>query len=249
MREVERGDVTARLLASFKSLISEGALVPGCKLPPERELSKQFGVSRTSLRQALKVLDIMGVLWQRVGDGTYLSTSAATILNEPIDFLILLDGVSLGELLETRLIVEPELAARAAERATLDDLRALRETLDAMEQSMPDHARMIELDLEFHRRIFQGSRNRVCGRIFPLIHRSMLASIAITSRVVDWKHTLRYHWPIYDAIDRRKPEEARKRMVEHLMDAKDVLAKAGSAPQVRLEQGIQPVSRGRRRSR
>ena len=68
--------LTARILEKIKRLIATGAVAPGEKFPPERELAKEFGVNRASLRQALKVLEIMGVLTQRVGDGTYLSASA-----------------------------------------------------------------------------------------------------------------------------------------------------------------------------
>src|SRR5271170_3912039 len=78
--------VTAKLISSIKRMISTGAVVPGGKFPPERELAKEFGVNRASLRQALKVLEIMGVLAQRVGDGTYLSASAESTLKEPLDF-------------------------------------------------------------------------------------------------------------------------------------------------------------------
>jgi GntR family transcriptional regulator, transcriptional repressor for pyruvate dehydrogenase complex len=98
--------ITAKILEKIKRLISTGAVVPGGKFPPERELAKEFGVNRASLRQALKVLEIMGVLAQRVGDGTYLSASAESTLKEPVDFLILLDDLSHHELFETRMIVE-----------------------------------------------------------------------------------------------------------------------------------------------
>src|ERR1700730_12074086 len=125
--------ITAKILAKIKRLISTGAVSPGGKFPPERELAKDFGVNRASVRQALKVLEIMGVLTQRVGDGTYLSSTAESILNEPIDFLVLLDDRLHHELFETRLIVEPALAARAAERATAEDLSALRNAIFAME--------------------------------------------------------------------------------------------------------------------
>src|SRR5439155_17548637 len=118
-------DVTVRLLSTFKRLISEGALAPGSRLPAERELAENFQVSRSSLRQALKVLQIMGVISQRVGDGTYLNAGAPSILSEPMEFLILLDGISFHELMEARLIVEPELAARAARRATAEDISEL----------------------------------------------------------------------------------------------------------------------------
>src|SRR5580692_5002462 len=114
--------VTAKLIARIKGLIADHSIVPGSKFPPERELAKEFKVNRASLRQVLKVLEIMGVLTQRVGDGTYLSASAESILNEPLDFLVLLDDISHHELFETRLIVEPELTARAAARATDADL-------------------------------------------------------------------------------------------------------------------------------
>src|SRR5882672_435771 len=125
-------DVTVRLLSTFKRLISEGALVAGSRLPSERELAENFQVSRSSLRQALKVLEIMGVISQRVGDGTYLNAAAPTVLGEPMEFLILLNGISFHELMETRVIVEPELAARAATRATEDDLASLRREMAAM---------------------------------------------------------------------------------------------------------------------
>jgi GntR family transcriptional regulator, transcriptional repressor for pyruvate dehydrogenase complex len=100
--------VTTRLIGSFKALISDGSLVPGCKLPPERELAKSFGVCRASLRQAWKVLENMGVLSQRVGDGTYVNEGAPEILAEPMEFLILLGGISFKELAEARLLFEPE---------------------------------------------------------------------------------------------------------------------------------------------
>src|SRR5437763_1125258 len=89
---VSKDDITGRLIGVFKNLISEGALTPGGRLPAERDMAENFGVSRSSLRQALKVLEIMGVISQRVGDGTYLNAGAPSILSEPMEFLILLDG-------------------------------------------------------------------------------------------------------------------------------------------------------------
>src|SRR5581483_5095298 len=91
-------DVTVRLLATFKRLISEGAVAPGSRLPAERELAEKFQVSRSSLRQALKVLEIIGVISQRVGDGSYVNEAASSVLGEPLNFLILLNGISFDEL-------------------------------------------------------------------------------------------------------------------------------------------------------
>ena len=219
-----KDDVTVKLIAVFKQLISEGTMMPGGRLPSERELATSFGVSRSSLRQALKVLEIMGVITQHVGDGTYLNSSAKAILSEPMQFLILLDGISVHELMEARLIVEPELAAQAAERATDEDIAAIRAELDAMEQA--NAAELIEHDLRFHQAIFDAAKNRVCGLMFAVVHQSLKNLITMTSQVVAAEHTLVLHRRILNGIHKHDPEEARRRMSEHLLDARALIAKA-----------------------
>jgi GntR family transcriptional repressor for pyruvate dehydrogenase complex len=215
--------ITAKLIGNIKRLISTEAIVPGAKFPPERELAKEFGVNRASLRQALKVLEIMGVLTQRVGDGTYLSASAESILKEPLDFLILLDDLSHHELMETRMIVEPELAARAAERATTEDLIGLRRAISAMENCRTNQERL-EADLAFHQCIFRASGNRICHLLFNVIHRSVLTSMSQLSRRVSLDRPLTFHKRIYAAIQQRNPEEARRQMLAHIADIKALLA-------------------------
>lgn len=218
----DKDGVTNQLIARLKALISSGVLTPGAKLPPERELAPAFGVSRSSLRHALKALEIMGVLKQRVGDGTYLAGNADAVLQEPFELLMLIDAITLDDLLETRLIVEPELAARAAERATLEDLRKMSQTLEGYRRGTPDTV-LVEADLAFHRAIFEAARNPICTRMFSLIHRAMASSILLTSRMVEWDHTLEFHRPIYTAIERRRPVDARLAMIAHLSDAKSLV--------------------------
>jgi GntR family transcriptional regulator, transcriptional repressor for pyruvate dehydrogenase complex len=221
-------DVTATLIGVFKRLISEGSLAPGHRLPSERELAEMFGVSRSSLRQALKVLEIMGVISQRVGDGTYLNTAAPSILAEPMEFLILLDGLSFHELMEARLIVEPELAARAAARATTEDIAELREALAEMEDNQEDHARFTEYDLLFHKTIFRIAGNRVCTLMFTVVHQSLERLIQMTSKLVEPNHTLQLHRRIFVAIRRHDADEARRRMTEHLEDARELFKRAAA---------------------
>src|SRR5260370_1273328 len=83
----DKEDVTQLLILRFQQLLSEGLLAPGTKLPPERELAANFGVARSSLRPALKVLEIMGVITQKVGDGSYLNQDASSVLAVPMEFL------------------------------------------------------------------------------------------------------------------------------------------------------------------
>lgn len=227
-RATAKDDVTVKLIDVFKRLISEGTLSPGSRLPAERELATSFGVSRNSLRQALKVLEIMGVISQRVGDGTYLNTGAEAILGEPMEFLILLDGISFHELMDARLIVEPELAAQAALRATDEDVAEIQRELKAMEEAGGDHERLVQHDLLFHQAVFRVAGNRVCGLMFSVVHRSLQKLMAMTSSLVEAEHTLVLHRRILNAIRKRDPEEARKRMSEHLLDARKLINRATS---------------------
>ncbi len=219
--------VTAKLLSHIKHLIASGAIAPGSKFPPERELAKKFGVNRASVRQVLKVLEIMGALSQKVGNGTYLSDSAEFILDEPLDFLVLLDDLSHHELFETRLIVEPELAARAAERATAEDMSALRNAIFAMERVRSTRERL-DADLAFHEAVFRASGNRICHLLFKGIHRSLLASMSQLSDRVSLDQPLMFHRRIYVAIRERKGDEARQAMLEHLLDARSLLVGSGT---------------------
>jgi GntR family transcriptional repressor for pyruvate dehydrogenase complex len=218
--------ITGKLIARIKQMIADGTISPGTKFPPEREMAKDFGVNRASVRQVLKVLEMMGVLTQKVGDGTYLSTSAETILNEPLDFLVLLDDLSHHELFETRLIVEPELTARAAERATTEDLNALRNSISAMQNSKTTRDRL-NADIAFHDAIFRASGNRICHLLFNQIHRTVLSSMSQLSNRVELEQPLMYHRQIYAAIKARDGEVARRTMREHILDARSLLSPEG----------------------
>jgi GntR family transcriptional repressor for pyruvate dehydrogenase complex len=214
--------VTARLIGRIKRLIADGSVAPGSKFPPEREMAKEFGANRASVRQALKVLEMMGVISQRVGDGTYLSESAETILNEPIDFLVLLDDLSHHELIETRLIVEPELAARAAERATAEDIAVLRNAVLALERSKVMRDRL-EADMAFHNAIFHASGNRICQLLFKGIHRTVLTSMNQLYDRVPIEHPRKFHRKIYTAIRAGDPDAARIAMRDHILDVRTCL--------------------------
>jgi len=221
-----KDDLSTKLLATFKQLISDGAIVPGGRLPAEREMASSLKVSRGSLRQVLKMLEIMGVVSQRVGDGTYLNAAAPAILAEPMEFLLLLDGISFEELMDARLIVEPEIAARAASRATPQQVNALNRSLVQMEESREHPEEVIEGDLEFHRIIFQMAANRVCSLMFSIVHESLHSLMELTSQMVDMEHTALLHRRIYNAIRKGEPEEARARMFAHLTDAKRLLMRS-----------------------
>ena len=221
--------LTGSLLQLFKRLIADGVLSPGDRLPPERELAELVGVSRSSLRPALKVLENMGIISQRVGSGTRLNPAAASILAEPLQFLILLDGITFQELMEARLIVEPELAARAAERATAEDREALKRAIARMEECADNPAEFVACDLQFHQAVYRAAGNRVCTMLFTVVHQSLEELVRFTSLLVEPEHTIRFHRRILAAIRRGNADSAREQMREHLEDVCSLLARGADA--------------------
>jgi GntR family transcriptional repressor for pyruvate dehydrogenase complex len=227
-------DLTHLLILRFQQMLGDGVLTPGTKLPSERELAAYFKVARSSLRQALKVLEILGVITQKVGDGSYLNPDASSVLAVPMKFLFLLDDTTIEELAELRLIMEPALAAKAADRANSADIVLLRQSITNMENSKGDQLKLVASDLQFHRAIFQASGNRLTGRIFHTIHRAMLHMITVTSQLVDLEHTAAFHKPILEAIEKRDSALAARLMTEHLVDASNLVIQGREQERARI---------------
>jgi len=215
-------DITNLLILRFQKLMREGVLTPGSLLPSERDLAVTFGVARSSLRQAMKVLETMGVITQKVGDGTYVSKDGTYVLSVPMEFLFLLDDISPQDLMELRLMLEPSLAAKAAERATFEDIVLLKQSMKHMEEKGVAPQGIVAADLLFHRTIFRATGNALGTRIFHTIHSAMFRMIAATAQAVNVEHTLRFHRPILEAIEQRNPKRAAACMTEHLEDARDL---------------------------
>ncbi|MFN7992505.1 MAG: FCD domain-containing protein [Bryobacteraceae bacterium] len=211
---------TTELVESFRVMIANGEICRGGRLPPERDLAQRFSTSRSSLRHALKVLQSVGIISQRVGDGTYLSSDASRILDVPLNFMVAIDGVSMLELFDVRLMFEPELAAKAAERAASKDLDAIRDTLSAMLTNTA------EADAAFHEAVCNATGNRVCQRMFSAVQNAFRAGMQLTTKLAPPERALAFHKEIYSAIHLRQPDTARRKMIEHLTDAQGVLLAA-----------------------
>src|SRR5512136_2323466 len=123
----ERDMLPERIAARLVSLIAERQLRPGDKLPPERDLAATMQVSRPSLREALRALAMLNIVEIRQGSGTYVASLRPEVLVEHFDFVFALDDATFAELLETRKMLEPSLAAAAATHATEDDLERLQD--------------------------------------------------------------------------------------------------------------------------
>lgn len=212
----------------IKEMIVSGQLVPGQRLPREQDLADQFGLSRNSLREAVKALSVIRVLEVRQGDGTYVTSLAPELLLEALSFVLdLRQDDSIVQLLEVRRILEPAATAMAASRLTTEDLDALRATLEQIHDDTPIEE-LVAKDVEFHHRIAVASGNSYLA--------SMLDSMSSTTiRARIWRgitearaasRTLDEHRAIVDALAAGEPELARSWATVHVAGVEQWLRRA-----------------------
>jgi DNA-binding FadR family transcriptional regulator len=217
--------VTDEAIEKIKTMIVAGDLRPGDRLPREADLADRLGLSRNSLREAVKALSLIRVLDVRHGDGTYVTSLAPQLLLDALSFVVDLhrDDTVL-QFLEVRRILEPAATALATRRMTDEDIAALRKVLT----SLPADATVDEMvanDLEFHHRIASGSENGLlCSLIDSLSGPTTRARIwrGLTQAGAVEK-TREQHTAILDAIAAREPELARSWATVHVAGVEDWL--------------------------
>jgi GntR family transcriptional repressor for pyruvate dehydrogenase complex len=199
------------------SLITERQLKPGERLPPERELAGAMGVSRSSLREALRALSMLGVTDMRHGDGTYVTTLEPAGLMRPLGLVLSLSDAGFEDLFEARKVVEPPLAALAAERATAADLDALARCADTSAAVAGDDDAFMRNDLELHGLISRAARNLLLARLAGSLGELAIASRIATTGVPGLKEqSVLDHRAIVEAITARDPEAAAAAMRTHI---------------------------------
>ena len=210
--------VTDEAIEKLKAMIMSGELEPGDRLPREADLAARLGLSRNSLREAVKALSLIHVLDVRQGDGTYVTSLDADLLLDTMSFVIDFhrDDTVL-HFLEVRRILEPAATAMAAVMMTAEDVDGLLGVLAELGPE-PDVEALVANDLEFHRRIAAGSGNPVlCSLIDGLSGPTTRARIwrGITQEDAVAR-TIEQHRAIGDAIAARQPEVARSWATVHI---------------------------------
>jgi GntR family transcriptional regulator, transcriptional repressor for pyruvate dehydrogenase complex len=152
--------LTDEAITRLRSMIQSGELPPGARLPPEHQLAAQMGISRSGVREAVKVLESARVLDVRRGDGTYVTSLAPALLLQGLGFAIeLLQGDTLLEVMEVRRLLEPAATAVAASRITDEQLAELADLLDQMRASAGDPEQLMHYDIAFHRAVVNATAN------------------------------------------------------------------------------------------
>lgn len=152
--------LTDEAIEQIRRLIRSGELPPGSRLPPENELAAQLGLSRNSMREAVKALELVRVLDVRRGDGTYVTSLEPGLLLEGLGFAVeLLQDESVLSVVEVRRLLEPPATGLAAERISDEQLAAVEARLDAMDRAGPDIERQVAADAAFHLEVFAATGN------------------------------------------------------------------------------------------
>jgi GntR family transcriptional regulator, transcriptional repressor for pyruvate dehydrogenase complex len=215
-KSIKHTKVSDEIVNQIKSLISDGTLKPGDRLPPERELVNQFGVSRPSLREALNSLVAMGFL-ELKGKRTYIKSVASESVQNPLSLLIKADTQKIFDLIEVRKAIEVWGAFLAAQRATEKDIKQLENILEEMRKAFEQGRSWEKQDADFHLGIAQATHNTIqthmMSTIYDLLRESMARVFKDRTKV---KKLLDQHHRIFSAIKNHSPDKARERTLEHL---------------------------------
>ncbi|HXW14071.1 MAG TPA: FadR/GntR family transcriptional regulator [Terriglobia bacterium] len=199
-------------------------LKPGDKLPSERELSDMLGVSRSSIRDAIRSLELVGMVEPRQGAGTIVKEVTADAVVNPLANALKRKEELVSELLDFRRMLEPPLAARAAAHATADDTSEMEEILDRQEEKLHRGESTISEDTEFHYAVALASGNSVVLKVLDIIM-DMLRDSRERSLQVEGRpqKSLTGHRRILAAIKRHDAEAARDAMRRHIEDVEEIV--------------------------
>ena len=220
-RESVSNELTRKLV---DHLVTDGRLKPGDRLPSERQLADALGIGRSAVRDALRSLSLLGLIEVRQGSGSYVKEPDSELLPQIIEWGMLLGERNVMDLVEARSHIETAVASLAAERKSSDDLKAIRQHLDAM-SSATNTSEFVEADVAFHIALAQAAGNSVFLDIITSVQ--SLLRVWIT-RVIDAGDSTdafhREHFFVFEAISVGDADGARVFMQRHMDHAARELA-------------------------
>ncbi len=212
-----------QIVQQIEESIRKGELSEGSQLPAERDLARQFGVSRTAVREAIKALQEKGLVDAFPGRGTFVTNGTSNSMRRSLDRIIK-SGEPEGwaYLVEIREILEPEIAALAALRADDQDLAAMQEAVEVMDNAARDSDAFIEADLDFHLALAEAAANPIVLSLIDSIVGLLREQRLLTFRVEGGPERGQHHHKrILEAVQRRDSQAARAAMQAHLSQVRE----------------------------
>ncbi|MGI6284738.1 FadR/GntR family transcriptional regulator [Neomoorella humiferrea] len=222
---VEHNRLYEQVADKLQEMILQSEMRPGERVPPEAELTKLFNVSRTTIREAIKLLKERGLVEISHGKGVFVAEPQESNITALLTlYLRLNDSIDVKDLYEIRKVLEVPMAGLAAERASEEDIELLTRLYREMSSGMEDEERYIQADLEFHMGLASATKNRLF-----LILLAPLVEVLAADRIAIYKcngaavRGQEGHLKIVEAVRERDPQGAMKAMAEHLRQSEDAL--------------------------
>ncbi len=223
---VRKTKLYEQVVKQIEHFIYEELLKPGDKLPPERELAEMFQVSRSSVRDAIRTLELMGLVEPRQGEGNVVRDPSVGPAVSPLFGLLVRKREMVGELLDVRKMLEPPLAARAAAHASAEETAYLEDILRRQEEKVRRGELAIEEDSEFHYTIAKAAKNSVVLKVLDvlmdLLRESRERALQVEGRL---QKSFAGHQRILRAIKRHDAAAAEAAMHQHVEEIEEIILK------------------------
>jgi GntR family transcriptional repressor for pyruvate dehydrogenase complex len=219
--QAANSQLTMRVVNHIRTMIENGALHQGDRLPPERELATRLHISRSSLRAGIGFLAAMGVLKSRHGAGTFVADGPPAFNASSLNVMAALHGFNIDQMFEARIALERSLVGMAAERATDEQLAILAEEVAEMYAALGDPQEYLIHDVRFHRTIAAASGNPILAALMETVTAALYERRRIdVAGSRDMKDSADHHREIYKAIRSGNAKGARDSMENHLQSAR-----------------------------
>jgi len=230
-RVVRKTRVSEEIIAQVRDLITSGRLKVGDRLPAERELANTLQVGRSTVREAIRALESLGILEARPGEGTFLVSNPSDVRPDPITANAFKSWENQRKLFEVRMVIEPDLAALAARRASFEQIAKMREILREQEAAVKRGETGIKPDTTFHFLLAEAAGNEILLRIMDslmdLLRKTREASLQTSGRSL---RSMKQHKAVLRAIETRDPVAAEKRMREHIAEMEEIVFSTQGLP-------------------
>jgi GntR family transcriptional repressor for pyruvate dehydrogenase complex len=227
LRPIKTKKIYEEIVEQIKQLILDGHLKPGDRLPSEKNLIDSFRVSRSSIREAMSALEMMGLIEVRTGEGAFIRQIEADAVADSFTWALSLDKGSVSELLEVRRMIEVQAVGFAAERATSEELLHLEQILYSVEE----HGWSLEkADHNFHYSIAKATHNKITVRLMDTISDHIQHMIRVSyPKLFEDRYTpellMKEHLNIVESIKTRDADRAKNIMLQHLRGVEEVIGK------------------------
>jgi GntR family transcriptional repressor for pyruvate dehydrogenase complex len=230
VKQIRKKSIPEEIIRELQNLIDAGHLKPGSRLPGEREFAKMLNVSRTSLREALRTLSLLGIIENRPGSGNYLATNTTHSPIEPFSIMLSIKKGVIMEIFEARESLEGTAAELAAQRRNDANLADMEKALKNMKSCLSDPKQYSTAELQFHQAVIIAGKNRVIADLMDKVYKLLVKSRNLVRRyssdpesyIVKDYHN---HEVIFKHIKAGDKRMARRSMVDHMQILKKALSK------------------------